>query len=67
VAASGYRAEVSFLTPEKFLAFERIQRHWAGRRFSNAMQRNFRWITRHPRSAASPINPWLVACIRKLG
>lgn len=67
VAATGYRAEVSFLTPEKFLAFERIQRHWAGRRFSSAMQRNFRWITRHPSFAAGPVNPWLVACIRKLG
>ena len=65
VAASGYEAEVTFLTPENYLAFERIQRHRAGRMFTSSMKAVFRSVTRHPILATSPVNPWLVACIRK--
>ena len=65
VAASGYTADVTCLTPENYLAFERIQRHWAGRMFTSTMKGIFRSVTRFPALAASPVNPWLVVCIRK--
>lgn len=65
VTATGIPAEVTFLTPEDFLAFERIQQHWAGRAFTSTMKTIFRTITRVPSLAASPINPWLVVCIRR--
>lgn len=65
VAESGHAATVTFLTPENYLAFERIQRHWAGRSFTSTMKAVFRQVTKHPTLATTPINPWLVACIRK--
>jgi len=65
VAESGHSATVSFLSPENYLAFERIQRHWAGRTFTSTMKSVFRYVTKYPALAATPINPWLVVCIRK--
>lgn len=66
VAASGYEAEVTFLSPEDYLAFERVRRHWAGRLFTSTMRAIFRAITRHPALAGSVVNPWLVVSIRRL-
>lgn len=65
VAESGHSATVTFLSPENYLAFERIQRHWAGRAFTSSMKAVFRYVTRHPALATTAINPWLVVCIRK--
>lgn len=65
VARSGYPADVTFLSPENYLSFQRIRQQWVGRVFTSSMQATFRTITRFPALADSPMNPWLIACIRK--
>ena len=66
VGSSPHAADIQFLTPEGYMAFERVQAHWYGRAFAGAMKSLFRLISRFPKLAATPINPWLVTEIRRL-
>lgn len=67
VGSSPHETQVRFLTPEGYLAFERVEAHWYGRAFGNVMQTMFRAISRFPRLATTPLNPWLVSEIRRTG
>lgn len=64
--ASPHPVEIKFLSPEGYLAFERVREHLYGRVLTGAMRGLFKTITRWPRLATSPLNPWLVAEITRM-
>jgi SAM-dependent methyltransferase len=58
-------ADVRYLPPLGYLAFDNVRTHWYGRVFGGFMMSVFRLIDRYPRLSASPLNPWLIVEIRR--
>lgn len=65
VRTSPIQSTIRFLPPGGYLAFETVRTHWYGRAFSGAMKGLFRVLTVAPPLAATWVNPWLIAEIRR--
>lgn len=61
VAAAARPATIEFLSPEGYLAYDRVRQQFAGRVFTGAMRQLFRLMTVAPALATTFLNPWLVA------
>jgi SAM-dependent methyltransferase len=58
-------ATIQFLSPEGYLRFQRVRKYGYGRVLAPAVAALFRLFSMMPVLAATPINPWLVACLRR--
>ncbi len=65
VATSPYEHEMQFLSPENYLAFNKVRRHMVGRVLTGSMKAVFRGMTLAPALAGTAVNPWLVTEIVK--